>query len=152
MLLSLLIYGDATGVFSSRKIERATYDSVAFRFIAASSHPDHDTLAAFRRRFLDELAGLFVQVLDVAQEMKLLKLGTISLDGTKVHANASRHSTLSHGHIEKIEARQNKTGKKPGGTHRLCVAQANGRTRIRHHQIGAGISSIIITRTEQSER
>jgi hypothetical protein len=148
VLLSLLIYGDATGVFSSRKIERATYDSVAFRFIAASSHPDHDTLAAF----LDELAGLFVQVLDVAQEMKQLKLGTISLDGTKVHANASRHSTLSHGHIEKIEARQNKTGKKPGGTHRLCVAQANGRTRIRHHQIGAGISSIIITRTEQSER
>ena len=73
VLLALLIYGYATGVFSSRKIERATYDSVAFRFIAASSHPDHDTLAAFRRRFLDELAGLFVQVLEVAQEMKLLK-------------------------------------------------------------------------------
>ena len=104
LLLSLLIYGYATGVFSSRKIERATYDSVAFRFIAAGSHPDHDTLAAFRRRFLDELAGLFVQVLDVAQEMKLLKLGTISLDGTKVQANASRHSALSHGHIEKMEA------------------------------------------------
>jgi len=104
LLLSLLLYGYATGVFSSRKIERATYDSVAFRFIAAGSHPDHDTLAAFRRRFLDELAGLFVQVLDVAQEMKLLKLGTISLDGTKVQANASRHSALSHGYIEKREA------------------------------------------------
>jgi transposase/IS5 family transposase len=104
LLLSLLIYGYATGVFSSRRIERATYDSVAFRFIAAGSHPDHDTLATFRRRFLDELAGLFVQILEVAQEMKLLKLGTISLDGTKVKANASRHSALSHGHIEKLEA------------------------------------------------
>jgi len=104
LLLALLIYGYATGVFSSRKIERATYDSVAFRFIAAGAHPDHDTLASFRRRFLDELAGLFVQVLEVAQEMKLLKLGTISLDGTKIQANASRHSALSQGHIEKMEA------------------------------------------------
>jgi transposase len=103
LLLSLLVYGYATGVCSSRRIERATYDSVAFRFVAAGSHPDHDTLAAFRRRFLDELAGLFVQVLELAKEMKLLKLGTISLDGTKVHANASRHRALSHGHIEKIE-------------------------------------------------
>lgn len=102
-LLSILVYGYATGVFSSRKLERATYDSVAFRYIAAGSHPDHDTLATFRRRFLDELAGLFVQVLELAQEMKLLKLGTVCLDGTKVHANASRHSALSHGHIEKLE-------------------------------------------------
>lgn len=103
VLLSLLVYGYATGVFSSRKIERATYDSVAFRFIAAGTHPDHDTLATFRRRFLDELAGLFVQVLEMAREMKLLKLGTLSLDGTKVKANASRHSALSHGHIEQLE-------------------------------------------------
>lgn len=103
MLLSLLVYGYANGVFSSRKIERATYDLVAFRFIAAGAHPDHDTLATFRRRFLDELAGLFVQVLEMAQEMKLLKLGTISLDGTKIKANASRHSALSHGHIEQLE-------------------------------------------------
>ena len=99
----MLVYGYANGVFSSRKIERATYDSVAFRFIAAGTHPDHDTLATFRRRFLDELAGLFVQVLEMAREMKLLKLGTISLDGTKVKANASRHSALSHGHIEQLE-------------------------------------------------
>ena len=104
ILLALLVYGYATGVFSSRKIERATYDSVAFRFIAAGLHPDHDTLATFRRRFIDELAGLFVRVLEIAGEMKLLKMGTISLDGTKVHANASRHSALSHGHIEKLEA------------------------------------------------
>lgn len=103
LLLSLLVYGYATGVFSSRRIERATYDSVAFRFIAAGAHPDHDTLATFRRRFLGELANLFVQVLEVAQEMKLVKLGTISLDGTKIQANASRHSALSYGHIEKME-------------------------------------------------
>ena len=102
-LLAMLVYGYATGVFSSRRLERATYDSVAFRYIAAGTHPDHDTLAAFRRRFLDELAGLFVQVLELAQEMKLLKLGTVCVDGTKVHANASRHSALSHGHIEKLE-------------------------------------------------
>ena len=101
-LLAILVYGYATGVFSSRRLERATYDSVAFRYIAANSHPDHDTLATFRRRFLDELANLFVQVLAMAQEMKLLKLGTICLDGTKIHANASRHSALSHGHIEKL--------------------------------------------------
>ena len=102
-LLAILVYGYATGVFSSRKLERATYDSVAFRYIAAGTHPDHDTLATFRRRFLDELANLFVQVLELAKEMKLLKLGTVCLDGTKIHANASRHSALSQGHIEKLE-------------------------------------------------
>src|SRR6202022_1227097 len=102
-LLAILGYGYATGVFSSRRLERATYDSVAFRYIAANSHPDHDTLASFRRRFLGELEGLFVQVLELAQEMKLLKLGTVCLDGTKLHANASRHSALSHGHIERLE-------------------------------------------------
>lgn len=103
-LLAILVYGYSTGVFSSRKLEMATYDSVAFRYIAAGSHPDHDTLASFRRRFIDELAGLFVQVLEMATEMKLLKLGTVCLDGTKIHANASRHSALSHGHIGKLQA------------------------------------------------
>lgn len=103
VMLGLLVYGYATSVFSSRKIERATFDSVAFRYLAAGLHPDHDTLATFRRRFLDELADVFVQVLELAREMKLLKLGTVSLDGTKIHANASRHSALSHGHIEKLE-------------------------------------------------
>jgi transposase len=103
-LLAMLVYGYATGIFSSRKLERATYDSVAFRYIAAGSHPDHDTLATFRRRFLGEIEGLFIQVLEMAGEMKLLKLGTICLDGTKIHANASRHSALSYAHIEKLEA------------------------------------------------
>jgi hypothetical protein len=91
-------------VFSSRKLERATYDSVAFRFIAANDHPDHDTIATFRRRFLKQIEGLFVQVLELAREMGMLKLGTVALDGTKIHANASRHSALSYEHAGKIEA------------------------------------------------
>jgi transposase len=104
MLLGLLVYGYATGVFSSRKLERATFDSVAFRFIAANDHPDHDTIAAFRRRFVKEIAALFVQVLMLAKESGLLKLGTVALDGTKIQANASRHSALSHEHAAKLEA------------------------------------------------
>ena len=104
LLLGILVYGYATGVFSSRKLERATYDSVAFRFIAANEHPDHDTIAAFRRRFLKDIEGLFVQVLLLAREMGMLKMGTVGLDGTKIHANASRHSALSYEHAGKIEA------------------------------------------------
>ena len=103
-LLGLLVYGYATGVFSSRKLERASYDSVAFRFIAANDHPDHDTIATFRRRFLKEIEALFVQVLLLAREMGVLKLGTVALDGTKIHANASRHSALSYEHAGEIEA------------------------------------------------
>jgi transposase len=104
LLLALLVYGYATGTFSSRKIERATHDSVAFRFIAANLHPDHDTLAHFRKTFLVELEDLFVQVLTFAQTMKLVKLGQISLDGTKIKASASKHKALSYGHIETLEA------------------------------------------------
>lgn len=108
MLLGILVYGYATGIFSSRKLERATYDSVAFRYIAANRHPDHDTIASFRRNFLKEIEGLFEQVLEMAQEMKVLKVGTVCLDGTKIQANASRHSALSYGHIEKLEGQLKK--------------------------------------------
>jgi transposase len=122
LLLGLIVYGYATGVFSSRTLERASHDSVAFRFIAANEHPDHDTIATFRRRFLQQIEALFVQVLGVAREMGVLKLGTVALDGTKIHANAShlvwpfhqatpdgtlgqpRHSALSYEHASKIEA------------------------------------------------
>jgi transposase len=103
MLLSLLIYGYATRVFSSRALERATYDSVAFRFIAGNEHPDHDTIAHFRKRFLGPIEALFVEVLKLARAMGMLKLGTVALDGTKLHANASRHSALSYGHARKLE-------------------------------------------------
>jgi hypothetical protein len=98
-------------VFCSRKLERAPHDSVAFRVIAANQHPDHDTIANFRHRFLPQIEKLFVQVLSVpslacsvAREMGVLKLGTMALDGTKIHANASRHSALSYEHATKIEA------------------------------------------------
>ena len=104
VMLGLLIYGYATGVYSSRRIEAATHESIAFRYIAANEQPDHDSLCTFRKRFLKEIEALFVQVLCIARQMKLLKLGTIALDGTKIHANASRHSALSYGHAQKIEA------------------------------------------------
>ncbi|HIJ95882.1 MAG TPA: IS1182 family transposase [Desulfuromonadales bacterium] len=103
MLLALLFYGYSTGVFSSRKLERSTYDSVAFRFIAANRHPDHDTIATFRKRFLKELSGLFVQILMIARQMNMLKLGSVSLDGSKVKANASKHKALSYEYACKLE-------------------------------------------------
>ncbi|MDQ2949039.1 MAG: IS1182 family transposase [Acidobacteriota bacterium] len=103
MLLGLLVYGYATKTFSSRALERATYDSVAFRYIAGNEHPDHDTIAVFRKRFLEQIKDLFVEVLKLARTMGMLKVGTVALDGTKIHANASRHSALSYGHAKRIE-------------------------------------------------
>jgi transposase len=103
LLLSVLVYGYATGVFSSRKLENATYDSVAFRFVAADEHPDHNTLNTFRKRFLKEIKGLMVQVLLIARTLGVLNLGNIALDGSKIKANASKHSAMSYGHIKKLE-------------------------------------------------
>src|SRR6266480_4396109 len=80
VLLGLLFYGYATGVFSSRKLERATYESIPFRFLAGNLHPDHDTLAAFRKAFLPELQELFVQILLLAQTVGLVQVGNVSLD------------------------------------------------------------------------
>jgi hypothetical protein len=110
--LALLLDGDATGCFSSRQIERATDDALAFRFIACNRHPDHDTLATFRRRFRKEFEVAFVQVLEVARENRFSQFGSVCLDGTKpvlseaegIHAHASRHSALSDGHAEALEA------------------------------------------------
>jgi len=96
-------YGDATGVFSSRKIERATHESAPFRFIAGNLHPDHDTLATFRKTFLPHLQDLFVQVLLIAQEVGVLQLGRISLDGSKVHAAASKSKAVSYQRLREIE-------------------------------------------------
>src|SRR3982751_1070850 len=104
ILLALLFYGYATGVFSTRKLERATYESVPFRFIAGNLHPDHDTLAAFRKTFLPELKDLFVQVLLLAQVAGVLKLGNISLDGTKIHADAIGSKAVSYKHLLALEA------------------------------------------------
>ena len=103
LLVSLLFYGYATGVFSSRKLEKASYDSIAFRYICANSNPDHDTIASFRKRFLPELSALFVEILVVAEVMGLVKLGTVSLDGTKIKANASKHKALSWDYANRLE-------------------------------------------------
>jgi transposase len=105
VLLGLLIYGYATGVCSSRAIERGTYDSVAFRYVAANTHPDHDTINTFRKEFWDDIESVFAQVLRIAAGMGVLKLGVVSLDGTKVKANASKHSAMSYGHAQKLEER-----------------------------------------------
>ena len=104
ILLGLLFYGYATGVFSSRKIETATHESIPFRFIAGGLHPDHDTIAHFRKTFLAEIKGLFVQVLLVAREMGELSLGNISLDGSKIHADASKSQAVSHKRLLELEA------------------------------------------------
>ena len=103
ILLGLLFYGYATAVFSSRKIERATYETIPFRFIAGGLHPDHDTIAHFRKTFLPEIAELFVQVLLVAKEAGVLKLGNISLDGSKIHADASKSKAISYKRLVKLE-------------------------------------------------
>jgi transposase len=102
-LLGLLFYGYATGVFSARKIERATDESAPFRFIAGNRHPDHDTLAHFRTSFLSELKGLFVEILLIARLAGVLQLGRISFDGTKIHADASKSNAVSYQRLLEIE-------------------------------------------------
>jgi transposase len=103
MMVRLLIYGYCRGVASSRRIERATYEDVAFRYLAADQHPDHDTIADFRKEHLTNLAQLFVQVLKLCQQAGLVKLGHVALDGTKVKANASKHKAMSYARMEERE-------------------------------------------------
>ena len=103
ILLGLLFYGYASGIFSSRKIEQATYESIPFRYIAGGLHPDHDTIAHFRKTFLPQIADLFVQVLLVAKEAGVLKLGRISLDGSKIHADASKSKAVSYKRLLEME-------------------------------------------------
>ena len=104
ILLGLLFYGYATRVFSSRKIEKATYESIPFRFIAGGLHPDHDTIANFRKTFLKEIKDLFVQILLLAQEIGMLEIGNISLDGSKIHADASKSHAVSYKRLIELEA------------------------------------------------
>jgi transposase len=103
MLVALLFYGYATGVFSSCKLAQATHDSVVFRFICANTPPDRRTIADFRKRFLSELEAMFVEILLIGQAMGLVELGTVSLDGTKIKANASKHKALSWTHAKRLE-------------------------------------------------
>jgi transposase len=104
MMVALLLYAYCVGVPSSRKIEKATYESIAFRVLTADQHPDHGTICAFRRRHLEALAALFVQVLRLCQKAGLVKLGHVALDGTKVRANASKHKAMSYARMEKSVA------------------------------------------------
>lgn len=103
MMVKLLLYAYCVGKPSSRKIERATFEEVPFRVLSAGHHPDHDSFASFRQRHLPALAGLFLQVLALCREAGLVKLGHVSLDGTKVKANASKHKAMSYGRMEKAE-------------------------------------------------
>lgn len=105
MMARLLLYGYCLGVVSSRKIERATYEDVAFRFLSADSHPDHDTVAAFRQRHLEALAGLFVQALRLCEKAGLVKLGHVAIDGTKIKANASKHKAMTYERMSETEQR-----------------------------------------------
>src|SRR5436305_498747 len=100
LLVALLVYGYCVGLTSSRKIEKATYESVPFRVLAANQHPDHATIAEFRRRHLEALARLFVQILRLCEKAGLVRLGHVALDGTKLRANASKHKAMSYGRME----------------------------------------------------
>ena len=103
MMVSLIFYCLITGILSTRKMERATWESIPVRYITGNLHPDHDTIASFRNRMKDALDDIFLKILLVAQEMGLLKLGTVSLDGTKMKANASKHKALSYEHACRLE-------------------------------------------------
>jgi transposase len=105
MMVRVLLYGYATGVYSSRKIQAKTYDDVAFRFLSADEHPDHSTLAEFRKRHLTALAGLFTQALQLCAKAGLVKLGHVAIDGTKIKANASKHKAMSYGRMSETEQR-----------------------------------------------
>jgi transposase len=103
MMVKVLVYGYATGVFSSRKIDRKLHEDVAFRVLAAGNFPAHRTICDFRALHLKELSALFVQVVKLARECGLVKLGTISVDGTKIKANASRHKAMSYERMQRAE-------------------------------------------------
>ena len=103
MLAKLLIYGYAQGKTSSRKLERSTYEEVPYRVLSGNQHPDHDSIACFRKRHLAALAGLFTQVLRLCQEAGLVKLGHVALDGSKIKANASKHKAMSYGRLCRSE-------------------------------------------------
>ena len=104
MMVRILLYGYAVGVRSSRGIEQATYEDVAFRYLSADQHPDHDSIAEFRKVHLELLSGLFFQALQLCQKAGLVKLGQVALDGTKLAANASRHQSRNYKRLNEQEA------------------------------------------------
>jgi len=134
MMAGLLLYGYCAGIFSSRRIERATFEDVAFRFLSGDQHPDHDTIAAFRERHLEALKGLFLQVLKLCEQAGLVTLGHVALDGTKVKANASKHKAMSYDYMCKREA---ELAEKIAG----LMAQAASIDAAEDQQYGAGKSA-----------
>jgi transposase len=105
MMVRLLLYGYARGVYSSRKIQTRTFEDIAFRYLSGDQHPDHATIAEFRKRHLEALSGLFMQALRLCSEAGLVKLGHVSIDGTKIKANASKHKAMSYARMNETEAR-----------------------------------------------
>lgn len=103
MMLALLIYCYAHGIFGSRRIEHATYRDVAVRYLTGDTHPDHDTICKFRRENLESIAACFLEVLQLAREMKILKIGRVSVDGTHVAANASKHKNVRYDRAGQLE-------------------------------------------------
>jgi len=103
MMLALLIYCYANGIFSSRRIERATHRDMGVRYVAANQHPDHDTIATLRRENFEAVAESFLQVLLLARELKLLKLGVVSVGGSKFDANASKHRSVNCKRLHKLK-------------------------------------------------
>src|SRR5207253_9099639 len=112
MMVKLLVYGYCTGRVSSRKIEQATYEDVAFRVLACNQHPDHDSIGEFRKQHLQELAKLFAQVLQMCEQAGLVKVGHVAVDGSQVRANGSKHEAMSH---EPICAQQERLGEEVTG-------------------------------------
>ncbi len=108
MMVALIIYGYCVGLRSSRKIERATHEDIAFRVLAGGHHPDHTRISEFRRTHLDAFKGLFKQVLQLCRKAGLVKLGRVAIDGTKVQANASKHKAMSYQRMQKLEKRLEK--------------------------------------------
>jgi transposase len=105
MMVQVLLYGYATGAYSSRRIQAKTYDDVAFRFLSADEHPDHSTLAEFRKRHLKALPGLFLQAVQLCAKAGLVKLGHVAIGGTKIKANASKHKAMSYARMGETEQR-----------------------------------------------
>jgi transposase len=103
MMVRVLLYGYCTGTYSSRKIQAKTFEDVAFRFLSADAHPDHGTLAEFRKRHLESLADLFMQALQLYQKAGLVKLGHVTIDGPKLQGNASKHKAMSYGRMGETE-------------------------------------------------
>lgn len=133
MMLMLLFYSYAKGIFSSRKIERATYELIPVLYITGGLHPDHDSINPFRKRFLSELGSLFVMILQIAHGLGIFKLGDISVDGTKIKANASQHKAMSWEYAGKLEEQ----------LHR-CVAELLKRAETENHKGSQNLDKIDI--------